>query len=266
MNIVATVQDVGTDTVSAVSPTQTITGTGAETLSEAYNLELNKLDLADGTATNEVLLHRAFEFSNTPTAPHTYSVMVKTAAETRHTCDYDWATATGVTMEASQTLTFDILRACPEITGALNDIRVLEDSGAVTLDLASFVDDEQDVEANMLWEVTGDNMDAYADILSDFSDLSGATGTFDVTPLTDQFGTFEITFEVVDSHGQTATKTILYEVLNVNDAPVICDARTNVDPDCDNGDVYLYADAAGERYNSRDEGFTSYSKPLGKAC
>ena len=50
MNIVATVQDIGTDTVSAVSPAQTVTGTGAETLTEAYNLELNKLDLSDGTA------------------------------------------------------------------------------------------------------------------------------------------------------------------------------------------------------------------------
>ena len=266
MNIVATVQDIGTDTVSAVSPAQTVTGTGAETLTEAYNLELNRLDLTDGTITNEVLLHRAFEFSNVPTAPHTYTVMVKTAAETRHTCDYDWATATGVTMSTSQSLSFDILRACPEITTALDSFRVVEDSGPVTLDLASFVDDEQDVEANMLWEVTGDNMDAFADILSDFSDMSGATGTFDITPITDQFGTFEMTFEVVDSHGQTASKTIVYEVLNINDAPVICDARTTVDPDCDNGDVHLYADAAGERYNSRDEGFTSYSKPLGKVA
>ena len=266
MNIVATVQDLGTDTVSAVSPTQAFTGTGPESLSEAYNLELNKLDLNDGTIDNEILLHRAFEFSNVPTAPHTYRVMVKTAAEARHTCDYDWATATGVTMEASQTLSFDILRACPEITATLDNLRVAEDSGPVTLDLASFVDDEQDVEANMLWEVTGDNMDAFADILSDFSDMSGATGTFDITPITDQFGTFEMTFEVVDSHGQTASKTIVYEVVNINDAPVICDARTTVDPDCDNGDVHLYADAAGQRFNSRDEGFTSYSKPLGKVA
>ena len=266
MNIVATVQDIGTDTVSAVSPTQATVGTGAETLTEAYELTLNKLDLADGTIGNEVLLHRAFEFSNTPTAPHTYSVMVKTAAEARHTCDYDWATTTGVTMDTGKSLTFDILRACPEITAALDNYKVLEDSGAVTLDLATFVDDEQDVEANMEWDVTGDNMDAFAGILTDFTDLTGVTGTYDITPINDQFGTFELTFEVVDSHGQTASKTIVYEVLNVNDAPVICDARTNVDPDCDNGNLYLYADTAGERYNSRDEGFTSYSKPLGKVA
>ena len=116
----------------------------------------------------------------------------------------------------------------------------------------------------MEWDVTEDNMDAFANILSDFSDKSGATGTYTVTPINDQFGTSEMTFEVVDSHGQTASKTITYRVKNINDAPVICDARADVDPDCDNGNVYLYADAAGNRYNSRDEGFTSYSKPLGK--
>jgi hypothetical protein len=57
-------------------------------------------------------------------------------------------------MDVSQSLTFDILRACPEITTSLADISVIEDSGAVTFDLATYVDDEQDVEANMLWSVT----------------------------------------------------------------------------------------------------------------
>ena len=129
-------------------------------------------------------------------------------------------------MATSQSLTFDILRACPEITSALDDISVDEDSGAVTFDLASFVDDEQDVEANMLWDVTEDNMDAFSNILSDFTDKTGATGTYTVTPVTDQFGNSEMTFVVVDSHGQTASKTISYIVKNINDAPVICDART----------------------------------------
>ena len=31
-------------------------------------------------------------------------------------------------------------------------------------------------------------------------------------------------------------------MLNVNDAPVICDARSGVDPTCENGDVNLYYD------------------------
>ena len=264
MNIVSTVQMTGTNDVSAVSPTQTIVGTGAEILDGSYELVLNKLDLNTGTLTDEVLLHRSFEFTNVPTTPYTYDVMVKTAAETRHTCDFDWADQSAVTMDVTKTLTFDILRACPEITTDLRDITVGEDTGAVSLDLASYVDDEQDVEASMEWDVTGDNMDAFAGILSDFTDLTAATGTYTITPINDQFGTFEMEFVVVDSHGQTASKTIVYTVENINDAPVICDARPDVDPDCDNGNVYLYSDAQGQRYNSRDEGFTSYSKPLGK--
>ena len=143
LNFVAVVQNQGTDDVTAVVPTQTTVGTGAETFTEAYDMELNKLDLSDGVLNNEVLLYRSFTFSNVPSAGHTYQVMVKTAAEARHTCDYDWATTTAVTMDVSQSLSFDILRACPEITTSLADVVVDEDSGAVTFDLASFVDDSQ---------------------------------------------------------------------------------------------------------------------------
>jgi hypothetical protein len=81
MTIVATVQNVGTDDVTSVAPLQTTVGTGAETLTEGYELVMNKLDLADGTIDNEVLIHRSFEFSNVPTAANNYQVMVKTAAE-----------------------------------------------------------------------------------------------------------------------------------------------------------------------------------------
>ncbi len=265
MNIVASIQDAGTDNVNSASPDQgTIVGTGAETFDSAYELALNKLDLSDGTMTNEVLLHRSFEFGNPPTTPHNYNIMAKTPAEIRHTCDYDWHTEANVVMDSTTSLSFNILRACPEITSALDDILVSEDSAQLDLDLSTFVDDEQDVEEDMEWEVTESNMDAFANILTDFSDVSGTTGTLSLTPINDQFGTFDLTFEVVDTHGQTAAKTITYTVKNINDAPVICDARTSVDPDCDNGDLYLYVDAAGERYNSRDEGFASYSKPLGK--
>jgi flagellin-like protein len=114
-------------------------------------------------------------------------------------------------------------------------------------------------------------MTAHDDILTNFNDMVDATGTFDLTPINDQFGFFEITFEVVDTHGQNAVKTIQYKVTNINDAPVICDARTDVDPDCVSGDMYLYYDPGNPAavpivdptYNSRNEGFTSYSKTLG---
>ena len=152
MKVVATVQN--GDTVTGVSPQNNIVGTGAETLTNAYEIELNKLDMTTGTLSNEVIKHVSYEFSNVPTTAHTYTVMVKTAAEARHTCDYDWATEYTVSMESSTSLSFDILRACPEITNDLVDITVLEDSSAITLDLATYVDDEQDVEADMKWDVT----------------------------------------------------------------------------------------------------------------
>ena len=47
MKIVAPVQT--GNVVSDVSPQQTIVGSGAETLTDAYTVELNKLDMADGT-------------------------------------------------------------------------------------------------------------------------------------------------------------------------------------------------------------------------
>jgi flagellin-like protein len=268
MNIVATVQDTGTDDVTSASPVQSSidSSTGLVTaLDDAYRLTLNKLDLADGTADDEVLIHRSFEFGSTPTAANNYQVMVKTPAETRHTCDFDWATESNLVMDSTKSVTFDILRACPEITSLLEDIFVDEDTGAVTLDLATYVDDVQDVEVDMEWDVTGTNIDAFAGVLTDFADLTAATGVYTITPLTDQFGSFDMEFVVVDSHGQTDSETITYSVRNINDAPVICDARVDADPDCDNGNVYLYLDntPGAERYNSRDEGFTSYSKPLG---
>jgi hypothetical protein len=169
-------------------------------------------------------------------------------------------------MDSTQSLTFDILRACPIITPLLDDIKVDEDTGAVSLDLGTYVDDEQDVNADMLWTVTGGTIDAYDGTLSDFpaNGWAGVNGVQTITPLADQFGTFEITFEVVDSHGQTVEKKISYTVENINDAPIICDARVGIDENCDNGVVIIYLDSVGDRNNSRDEGFTSFSNFLGK--
>jgi flagellin-like protein len=194
--------------------------------------------------------------------------MVKTAAKSVHTCDFDWATETGLVMDSTKTLPFDILRACPVMTPLLDDFKVDEDTGAVSFDLGTYVDDEQDVNADMLWTITGGTIDAYAGILSDFptTGLTGVKGVQSITPLPDQFGTFELTFEVVDIHGQTVTDTISYTVENINDAPIICDKRTGVDENCDNDKVYIYLDSVGSRNNSRDEGFTSFDNFLGKVA
>jgi hypothetical protein len=166
-------------------------------------------------------------------------------------------------MDSTKSLTFDILRACPVITNLLGDIVVDEDTGDVTFDLATYVDDEQDVEANMAWDVTESNLVAHDNVLTNWNDLQASTGTATIKPLTDQFGTFDLTFEVVDSHGQTVSKTITYTVNNINDAPVICDARADVDPNCDTGDIHIYSDTGASLFNVRNEGFGSYSKLLG---
>ncbi|RJU82349.1 MAG: type IV pilin [Candidatus Poseidoniales archaeon] len=270
LDIVAMVQ-VGTD-VSVAHPSQTIVGTGLETLTDSYSMNLGLLDLSDGTMTDQVMLYRSFFKSSTPTTGHTYDIMVKTEAVAGQTCDYDWATLateslTPILMDQSQSVSFDILRACPEITSALDDVEVIEiqtgyeSSSIHDFVLATLVDDEQDVEANMKWDITGDNLEAWDNILTDWTDVTDADGTISITPINDQFGTFELEFVVVDSHGQTDSRTITYTVTNVNDAPWICDALANVDPDCSNGNIELYTD--GVTVNTRYEGFTSTSKALG---
>ena len=144
--------------ITDVSPVQsgTVAAAGPATLTDSFRMDIGKLDLADGTMEDEVLLYRAFRFSSTPTAPHTYSVMVKTEAAPSN-CAYDWATSEPTVMDQAQSLTLEILRACPEIQPTLDDITVFEDTGAVVLDLASFVDDEQDDEEQMEWSVTSSN-------------------------------------------------------------------------------------------------------------
>ena len=266
LDVVATVQ-VGTD-VSVAHPTQTITQSGLETLTDSYSMNLGLLDMSDGTMTDQVMLYRSFFKSSIPTTGHTYDIMVKTAAIAGQTCDYDWATLateslTPILMDQEQSVSFDILRACPKITSALTDVVVYEDSAAFDFALETLVDDEQDDEATMKWDILGDKLVAHDNILSDWSDVTNTDGTVSITPINDQFGTFELEFQVIDSHGQTASKVITYSVTNVNDAPWICDALADVDPDCDNGDIALYTD--GGLVNTRYEGFTSTSKPLGDA-
>ena len=71
-------------------------------------------------------------YSSVPTAAHNYDIMVKTQAAPSN-CQFDWAeTQAPVQMNTAQSLTFDILRACPVITPALQDIEVLEDSAGYT--------------------------------------------------------------------------------------------------------------------------------------
>jgi len=144
--------------------------------------------------------------------------------------------------------------------GLLRDINVYEDSTGISFVLENLVIDYQDVEATMEWDVLGSGMYAYDDILTDWQDVSATIGTLSIVPINDQFGTFELDFVVVDSHGRTDSSKIVYTVTNVNDAPVICDKRFDIN--CDNGEIRLYDDNGV--FNVRNEGFGSYTQALGE--
>lgn len=397
VDVVVLVHDVTTGDLVSVHPEPTggVTA-GAMSIDDSYSMDVGGQDLSDGTMVDEVMLYRSFMFSSTPTAGHTYDIMVKTQAEARHTCAYDWSTLSDeglqpVLMDQSQSISFDILRACPEILagsdlldevyvqsseftscgswwldhwcyrtnlgegtytttiydtygdgpnggnleidtrplgrfwwstetftlggwsgyssdeltfvvqpgyearykydcasycsetyvslskqGVLSDISVYEDTTANLLDLATYVDDVQDVEADMEWNVALDDLQMVLGsnppagvTLTDWTDQNGVTGQLSITPTLDQFGTFELDFTVMDSHGQTDTASITYTVMNVNDAPVICDIRTEANPLCSTTHPTAYANGPlnlkpGDYVNVVSEGFTDFSEPLGE--
>ena len=76
-----------------------------------------------------------------------------------------------------------------------------------------------------------------------------------ITPMDDQFGTMDYEFTVTDSNGLTDTKNISFEVLNVNDAPVICNV---LETDC----MPMFSED-GNFTNILAEGFGVHSKFLG---
>ena len=85
------------------------------------------------------------------------------------------------------------------------------------------------------------------------SGLSGQTMT--MTPDNDQFGSYVFHFGVEDSHGLTDSATITFTVINVNDAPIICNSERT---DC----MPVFADDGAGNLNVLDEGFGSVSKVL----
>ena len=274
IDVVAMVVDQGV--VSQVSPSQNSQQTGpasagAMTLTDSYRMTLGSGDLTGGDLNFEALRHRSFMYSPIPTPAHNYEIMVKTAAEPSN-CQYDWATSdTPVQMATIQSINFDILRACPVMTPALDDIVVLEDSTGFSFDLATFVDDEQDDETLMEWSILalGQTDVLNNEDLSDWTniDLDGITGTQTITPLADKHGALDLKFEVTDSHGQTVDRVITYIVNNVNDKPIICDLLA--DPTCSTQEMHLSTstdqdDPSITYYNVRSEGFTLFSEPLGE--
>ena len=254
VRLIAIIQDESTGAVSSVHPDQTVaTGAVGQTFNEELTLLMGHSDLADGgDLTNHLLIYRSYVGSNTPTDAKTYDISAKVDAP----CAEDWGTLNGVDMSTNVNEEIDILRACPVIEN-LVDITVNEDSGAYTLTLTDKADDVQDDEATLTWTVADDSDPSKSPSMLLDSGLSGQTMT--ITPDHDQFGSYVFHFGVEDSHGLTDSATITFTVINVNDAPIICNSER---ADC----MPVFADDGAGNLNVLDEGFGSVSKVLGSAA
>ena len=254
VRMIVIVQDESTGAIQSVHPDQTVaTGSVGQTFTDELTILMGHGDLAEGDdLRNHLLIYRSYVGSNTPSDAKTYDVSVKVDAP----CAEDWGTITSVDMSTNVAESIDIKRACPVIQD-LVDITVNEDSGAYTLTLTDKADDVQDEENTLTWTVADDTDPSLSPTMLLDSGLSGQTMT--ITPDNDQFGSYVFHFGVEDSHGLTDSATITFNVLNVNDAPIICNTERT---DC----MPVFADDGDGNLNVLDEGFGSVSKVLGSAA
>ena len=254
VRMIVIVQDESTGAIQSVHPDQTVaTGSVGQTFTDELTLLMGHGDLAEGDdLRNHLLIYRSYVGSNTPSDAKTYDISVKVDAP----CAEDWGTITSVDMSTNVAESIDIKRACPVIQN-LVDITVNEDSGAYTLTLTDKADDVQDEENTLTWTVADDTDPSLSPTMLLDSSLSSQTMT--ITPDNDQFGSYVFHFGVEDSHGLTDSATITFNVLNVNDAPIICNTERT---DC----MPVFADDGDGNLNVLDEGFGSVSKVLGSAA
>ena len=254
VRLIAIVQDESTGAVNAVHPTQTIaSGAVGQTFNEELTLLMGHSDLDTGMdIRNHLLIYRSYVGSNTPTDAKQYDISAKVEAP----CAEDWHTTEDVDMSVNVALSINIERACPVIQN-LVDITVNEDSGLYTLQLLDKADDVQDAENTLTWTVADDSDPSNSPSM--LLDSGLVDQTMSITPDHDQFGTYTFHFAVEDSHGLTDSQTIVFTVVNVNDAPIICNTERS---DC----MPVFADDGDGNLNVLDEGFGSVSKVLGSAA
>jgi len=254
VRMIVIVQDESTGAVESVHPDQTVaTGATGQTFTDELTLLMGHSDLAEGDdLRNHLLIYRSYVGSNTPSDAKTYDISVKVDAA----CAEDWGTITSVDMSTNVAESIDIKRACPVIQNLI-DITVNEDSGAYTLTLTDKADDVQDEENTLTWTVADDTDPSLSPTM--LLDSSLSTQTMTITPDNDQFGSYVFHFAVEDSHGLTDSTTITFTVVNVNDAPIICNTER---ADC----MPVFADDGAGNLNVLDEGFGSVSKVLGSAA
>lgn len=251
VRMIAIVQSDSSADVSEVYPDQAMdTATTLQDFSEYYTVVLGANNLPAGVLADEVLTYRTFLGSNVPSAAKEYDVMIK---HTNDDCAVDWATETGVNMSDNVILNMDIKRACPSIGSQLENITVNEDSAAYTVTLTSYASDEQDAAGDLTWAVSeGETVTVYSDTNLPAEGLVSWTLSghdLSITPIADQFGTVQFNFTVTDSNGLVDERSILFTVLNVNDAPEICQRDTN--GDCVDT-MMLFGDAAHVNYIPED--------------
>jgi len=234
IDIVAIVQGETTADVSTVHPTQDDSMNASNTLqsfTEYMTIELEQDNLvSEGSIDDKVLVYRSFKGSNSPSEAKNYDVMIRTQngefSPTDMTwipgCQNDWAVELNVSLSTNVAVNLDMARACPEIQETLTDITVDEDSGVYNFSLTNMAVDMQDSAADLTWTSAEGTLTAYDDV--DIVSWSQTGQEMVLTTLADQFGTLTYDFVVTDSNGLSVTKTITFEIENVNDAPVICDA------------------------------------------
>jgi len=259
VRMIVVVQDESTGAVLSVHPDQTITaGATGQTFTEELTLLMGHSDLAEGDdLTNHLLIYRSYVGSSNPSDAKTYDISVKVDAD----CAEDWDTITSVDMSTNVAESMDILRACPVVTN-LVDITVNEDSGTYTLTMTDKADDEQDEESTLTWSVANDPDPSKSPTM--LLDSSLSVQTMDITPDYDQFGTYVFHFEVEDSHGLTDSATITFTVINVNDAPIIC--NDDMKDDLVNPCMPVFADDGAGNLNVIDEGIGGVNKFLGNVA
>ena len=258
VRMIVVVQDESTGAIESVHPDQAVTtGAVAQTFNEELTLLMGHSDLATGSdLTNHLLIYRSYVGSNTPTDAKNYDISVKVDAA----CAEDWHTVNNVDMSTNVVQVMDIKRACPVIQD-LVDITVNEDSGTYTLTLDDKATDVQDDAASidLVWTVADDSDPSKSPTMLLDGVLDAGLLKMDITPDNDQFGEYTFHFAVEDTNGLTDSQTIKFTVINVNDAPVICNEER---ADC----MPVFADDGDGNLNVLDEGFGSVSKVLGSAA
>ena len=292
VRLMGIVQDETSVDIQTIHPSQTITGSGTETLVTPIEITLNQGDLGDGSLTDYQLIYRSFVGSSTPTDPKEYDVMVLADAP----CAEDWGTISDINMSTNVAESLTIERACPfiaspsfvTVTTTGNNLTGtgymvgFEDMPMQIIPLTGYGVDMQTSAVNMGWQiadhpnpamapttllnynqwgVTGMTIpvDLDGDGVTDWDMPIGDDHLVNLSVNANQFGYYTVFLTLTDGHGLTDVGILTVIILPINDAPIIWNTgRTD-------GLPVFVSDAAGNP-NVADEGFGSLTIPLGSAA